>query len=68
MDAPQEAFYPEPQAETLMVSFRIISRHSWDNLQGWHKALPGSRIEHVMKGTGIYVLHVPQGGAKGSGR
>ncbi len=66
MDAPQEASYPEPQAETLMVLFRIISRHSWDNLQSWREALPGSRIEHVLHG--IYVFHVPPGGAKGLGR
>jgi hypothetical protein len=66
MDAPQEAFYPEPRAETLMVSFRIISRRSWDDLQGLREALPGSRIEHVLHG--IYVLHVPPGGAKGLGR
>ena len=50
-----------------MVLFRIISRRSWDNLQGWHKALPGSRVEHVMKGTGIFVLHIPAGGAKDLG-
>ena len=49
----------------LMVFFKIISRHSWDNLQSWHEALPGSQIEHVMKGTGIFVLHVPRSGAGG---
>ena len=48
-----------------MALFRIISRGSWDNLQGWHEALPGSRVERVMKGTGIFVPHVPSGGAKG---
>ena len=45
-----------------MVLFRIISRHSWDNLQCWHRALPGSRVEHLM--FGLYVLHVPAGGAE----
>ena len=50
--------------ESLMVLFKIIGRRSWDNLQRWHEALPGSRIEHVMTGTGIFVLHVPPGGAK----
>lgn len=65
MDAPRYESYPEPRAETLMVSFRIISRRSWDNLQSWQKALPGSHIEHVIKETGMYVLHVPPGGAKG---
>lgn len=43
-----------------MVLFKIISRRSWDNLQGWHEAFPGSRIEHVMHG--IYVLHIPVAG------
>ncbi len=65
MDAPQKSFYPEPRTEGTMVLFRIISRRSWDDLQSWRKALPGSRIEHVMKENGIYVLHIPPGGAKG---
>ncbi len=47
----------------LMVLFKIISRHSWDVLQGWHKACPGSTVEHLMKGTGLYVLILPAGGA-----
>lgn len=64
MDAPQSEFYPEPRTETSMILFRIISRWSWDRLQRWHAALPGSEIEHVLKGTGIFVLHVPPGGAK----
>lgn len=51
-------------SESLMVMFRIISRRSWDELQGWHEAFPESRVEHVMKGTGIFVLHVPSGGAR----
>ncbi len=45
-----------------MVLFRIISRRSWDNLQSWHKALPGSSVEHLM--FGLYVLHIHAGGAK----
>jgi hypothetical protein len=45
----------------LMVMFRIISRHSWDVLQGWHKACPGSTVEHLMYG--LYVLTVPACGA-----
>jgi hypothetical protein len=64
MDTPQEAFYPECRTEALMVLFKIISRHSWDNLQSWHESFPGSSVEHVMKGTGIYVLHIPPGGTK----
>ncbi len=66
MDAPQEAFYPERRTEALMVLFRIISRHSWDVLQGWHEAFPGSEVEHVMKGTGIFVLIIPPDGARRS--
>lgn len=64
MDAPQPEFYPEARMETLMVLFKIIGRRSWDNLQSWHEALPGSQIEHVMEGTGIFVLTVPPGGAR----
>ena len=63
MGAPQRQLYPEAEPETLIIVFRIISRRSWDELQGWRDALPGSRVEHVMYG--IYVLHVPPGGAKG---
>jgi hypothetical protein len=62
MDAPQSELYPEPQTGTLMVSFRIISRRSWDELQLWSEAFPGSRIEHVLYG--IYVLVVPPGGTQ----
>jgi hypothetical protein len=46
-----------------MIPFEIISRRSWDNLQGWHQALPGSHVEHVLYG--IIVLHLPPGGARG---
>ena len=62
MDAPQESFYTEHQTETLIL-FKIISRRSWDELQSWHRAFPGSRVEHVLKGTGIFILVVPPGGA-----
>jgi hypothetical protein len=51
--------------ESLMILFRIISRRSWDNLQSWPAALPGSYVERVMEGTDIFVLHVPAGGAQG---
>ncbi len=46
----------------LSVLFKIISRHSWDELQAWHHACPGSRIEHLMHG--LYVLTIPTGGAE----
>ncbi len=41
-----------------MIAFRIIGRRSWDEIQAWHEACPGSRVEHVQHG--IYVLHVPR--------
>ena len=59
MDAPIEEVYTKE--EGISVLFRIISRRSWDELQGWHKALPGSRVEHLMHG--LYVLHVKPCGA-----
>lgn len=64
MIAPQEEFYPEPHAEPMMFMFRIISRKQWDELQGLHKACPGSSLEHLMTGTGLYVLTIPPGGAR----
>ncbi len=66
MDAPQGSFYPEHRPKAVLILFKIISRRSWDVLQSWHKAIPESEIEHVMKGTGIFVLHVLPGGAKDS--
>lgn len=42
-----------------MVLFRIISRRSWDELQNWHRAFPGSRVDHVLYG--IYALIIPSG-------
>ncbi len=57
-----------PKAEQsrteVMVMFRIISRRSWDELQSWHRSCPGSTVEHVMKGTGIFVLTIPAGGVR----
>jgi hypothetical protein len=64
LEAPQEAFYPERLTEALMVLFKIISRRSWYELQGWREAFPGARVERVIKGTGIFVLHVPPAGAR----
>lgn len=52
--------YKKPP-EDISVLFRIISRRSWDQLQSYHAALPGSRIEHLM--FGIYVLHILPGGS-----
>jgi hypothetical protein len=46
----------------LSVLFRIISRRSWDELQAWHRACPGSTVEHLM--FGLYVLTIPAGGAE----
>ena len=66
MDAPIEEFYPEPDTKTLMIMFRIISRRSWDELQSWQRALPGSRVEHLMHG--LYVLIVETGGARRIGK
>jgi hypothetical protein len=62
MDAPQDAFSSEPRTEPLVILFRSISRRSWDELQSWHEAFPGSRVEHIMRGT--YVLVIPAGGAR----
>ena len=59
MDTPQESFYSKPEDESIMVLFRIVSRRSWDELQSWHRALPGSRVEHLMYG--LYVLSVKPG-------
>lgn len=60
MDALIEEVYTKE--EGISVLFRIITRYSWDELESWHKALPGSRIEHLMHG--LYVLHVEPGGAR----
>jgi len=62
LDAPHGEFYAEPQPETLVILFRIISRRSRDELQSLHKAFPRSQVEHVLHG--IFVLHIPRGGAR----
>ena len=64
MNAAQEEFYSEAPPENLIILFRIISRRSWDRLQGLHEAFPGSQVEHVLHG--IYVLIIQPGGAKRS--
>lgn len=56
-----ESVYPKP-TKGISILFKIISRRSWDELVGWNKALPGSRIEHLAHG--LYVLHVEPGGAR----
>ena len=63
MTAPLYPSIDRSPPEALMICFKIISRRSWDVLQGWREAFPGSRVEHVLEGTGIFVLHVPPGGA-----
>jgi hypothetical protein len=50
-----------PERTEVMVMFRILSRHSWDKLQSWHAACPGSRVEHLHRG--LYVLTVPAAGS-----
>lgn len=52
----------DSSTETLMVLFKIIGRRSWDELQSWREAIPGSRVEHVLHG--IYVLIIEPGGAR----
>jgi len=52
---------PNLDRESTAVLFRIISRHDWDRLQGWHRSCPGSAVEHLM--FGLYVLTIPAGGA-----
>jgi hypothetical protein len=62
MITPPEEFYTESPRETLMILFRIISRKSWNELQSWHDAFPGSRVEHILYG--VYVLIIEPGGAR----
>jgi hypothetical protein len=45
-----------------MILFKVVSRRSWDDLQDWHEAFPGSRVEPVV--CGLYALIVKPGGAK----
>ncbi len=47
--------------ESLLLLFRILTRREWDELQSWHEALPGSRVEHLMYG--LYVLYAEPDGA-----
>ncbi len=54
----------EQHHDGVTILYKIISRHSWDKMQALHKSCPGSTVEHVMEGTGIYVLHLPPGGAE----
>ncbi len=61
MNDPASPEYHNKDKE-LLVLFRIISRRSWDELQNWQKALPGSRVEHLMYG--LYALKVVPGGAQ----
>ncbi len=51
---------PERTHEVIIL-VKIISRRSWDELQAWHRACPGSTIEHLYRG--MHVLTVPPGGA-----
>ena len=62
MDVPQYEFYPDLRAKTLIILFRVISRSSWDELQSWHEAFPGTRVEHVLHD--VHVLVVQPGGAR----
>lgn len=57
--------YHEGASEALMVLFKIISRRSWENLQDWHAACPGSYIEHLCGG--MYILHIPADGTANLG-
>lgn len=45
----------------MLVLFKVITRQSWRRVQTFVEAHPGSRLEHVS--AGIYVVHVPAGGA-----
>jgi hypothetical protein len=57
-----ESIADDSSARTeLTIMFRIISCHSWDVLQGWHRSCPGSTVEHLAHG--LYVLTVPAGGS-----
>lgn len=60
MNALPEAYH-ERRTEPLMVLFKIISRRSWDEMQAWLQAHPGSYSEHLIGGT--YAVFIPAGGA-----
>ena len=53
---------PDNRPERTELLVMIISRRSWEELQRWHRAYPGSTVEHLMHG--LYVLTVPAGGVK----
>ena len=62
MRTPLHNSIQDSSPEPLLILFRIISRESWDELQGLHEALPGSRVEHVLYG--IYALIILPGDAR----
>ena len=62
MPPPLNPIIDDGLPETPVVLNKTTTRESWNRLRAWHAALPGSRIEHVLRG--IFVLHVPSGGAK----
>ncbi len=62
MRTPLRNSIQDSPSETLVILFRIISRKSWDELQSWREAIPGSRVEHILYG--IYTLTIPPGGAR----
>ncbi len=45
--------------EELVILHKIISRRSWDRLQGQHAICPGSVVRHLHKGR--YALIIPAG-------
>lgn len=51
----------QERTDEVMILFRIISRHDWDQLQSWARSCPGSNVEHLH--AGLYVLTIPAGGA-----
>jgi len=53
---------PEQQHAETMTLVRVLTRRDWDNLQSWHKSLPGSSIEHLSYG--LFVLTIPAGAAR----
>jgi len=62
MPPPLKPSINDSSPEALMICFKIISHDSRDRLRGWHAALPGSRIEHIL--FGVYALIIPPGGAR----
>jgi hypothetical protein len=60
MISPEQSI-PEDWTDSFIILFGIVSRRSWDNLQSWHRSFPNSYIEHLIPGTGFYVLVVKSG-------